>query len=76
MVRHAEGAADLRDPEQSKSMVGRVMTEFDALHLVVDNAAVIHVTPLLDVTPNDWDFVNDINARGLFFALQAGAQQM
>jgi meso-butanediol dehydrogenase/(S,S)-butanediol dehydrogenase/diacetyl reductase len=28
------------------------------------------------VTPEDWDFVNDVNARGLFFAVQAGARQI
>ena len=30
----------------------------------------------LELTPEDWDFVNDVNARGMFFALQAGARQM
>jgi meso-butanediol dehydrogenase/(S,S)-butanediol dehydrogenase/diacetyl reductase len=37
---------------------------------------VVRVRPLLELTPEDWDFVNDVNARGLFFALQAGARQM
>jgi meso-butanediol dehydrogenase/(S,S)-butanediol dehydrogenase/diacetyl reductase len=36
----------------------------------------MRVRPLLELTPEDWDFINDVNARGLFFALQAGARQM
>jgi meso-butanediol dehydrogenase/(S,S)-butanediol dehydrogenase/diacetyl reductase len=43
---------------------------------MVNNAGVVRVRPLLELTPEDWDFVNDVNARGLFFALQAGARQM
>jgi meso-butanediol dehydrogenase / (S,S)-butanediol dehydrogenase / diacetyl reductase len=37
---------------------------------------VIRVRSLLDTTPEDWDFIQSVNARGLFFALQAGARQM
>jgi meso-butanediol dehydrogenase / (S,S)-butanediol dehydrogenase / diacetyl reductase len=46
------------------------------LDVMVNNAGVMRVTRLLDVTPEDWDFVNGVNARGLFFANQAGARQM
>ncbi len=42
----------------------------------MNNAGVVRVRPLLELTPEDWDFVNDVNARGLFFAVQAGARQM
>lgn len=69
-------AVDLRDPSQAGAMIDRTADEFGALHVMVNNAGVIRVRPLLEVTPDDWDFINDINARGLFFALQAGARQM
>jgi meso-butanediol dehydrogenase/(S,S)-butanediol dehydrogenase/diacetyl reductase len=78
----AQGAAaeafrvDLREPEQSAAMVRRVVERFGRLDIMVNNAGVMRVRPLLDLTPEDWDFVNDVNARGLFFALQAGARQM
>jgi meso-butanediol dehydrogenase/(S,S)-butanediol dehydrogenase/diacetyl reductase len=68
--------ADLREPEQSTAMVARATGRFGRLDVLVNNAGVVRVRPLLEVTPEDWDFVNDINARGLFFALQAGARQM
>lgn len=80
-IRAAGGKADafrvdLREPEQSAAMVGRVVERFGRLDVLVNNAGVVRVRPLLELTPEDWDFVNDVNARGLFFAVQAGARQM
>jgi len=68
--------ADVREPGDSASMVARVAERFGRLDILVNNAGVVRVRPLLELTPEDWDFVNDVNARGLFFALQAGARQM
>ena len=67
---------DVRDPEQSVRMVEQVVVEFGRLDVMINNAGVVRVTPLLKVTPEDWDFTQSVNSRGLFFALQAGAQQM
>jgi meso-butanediol dehydrogenase/(S,S)-butanediol dehydrogenase/diacetyl reductase len=67
---------DVREPQQSAAMVARVAQRFGRLDVLVNNAGVVRVQPLLDVTPEDWDFVHDINARGLFFTLQAGARHM
>jgi meso-butanediol dehydrogenase / (S,S)-butanediol dehydrogenase / diacetyl reductase len=67
---------DLREPEQSAAMVARVVERFGRLDVMVNNAGVMRVRPLLELTPEDWDFVNDVNARGLFFAVQAGARRM
>src|SRR5882672_3652353 len=68
--------ADVGIPDQSAAMIGRTVDRFGRLDVLVNNAGVIRVRPLLELTPEDWDFVNDVNARGLFFALQAGARHM
>jgi len=68
--------ADVGEPEQSTAMIKRVVERFGRLDVLVNNAGVIRVSPLLEVTPADWDFINHVNARGLFFAMQAGARQM
>jgi meso-butanediol dehydrogenase/(S,S)-butanediol dehydrogenase/diacetyl reductase len=67
---------DVREPQQSAAMVARVVQRFGRLDVLVNNAGVVRVQPLLEVTPQDWDFVHEVNARGLFFALQAGARHM
>jgi len=73
----AEGLrADAGDPPASVAMVARAVERFGRLDVLVNNAGVMRVRPLLETTPEDWDFINDVNARGLFFALQAGARQM
>ena len=80
-VRAAGGNADachvdIGDPQQSVAMVARVVARYGQMDVMVNNAGVIRVSQLLDLTPEDWDYNNDVNARGLFFALQAGARQM
>lgn len=67
---------DIREPAQSAAMVARVVTKFGRLDLLVNNAGVVRVRSLLNTTPEDWDFIQSINTRGLFFSLQAGARQM
>jgi meso-butanediol dehydrogenase/(S,S)-butanediol dehydrogenase/diacetyl reductase len=68
--------ADAGKPEETAAMVRRTVEAFGRLDVLVNNAGVLRVSRLMDVTPEDWDFVNDVNARGLFFATQAGARQM
>ena len=67
---------DIGEPAESAGMVARVVERFGRLDVLVNNAGVIRVRPLLELTPEDWDYINNVNARGLFFALQAGARQM
>ncbi len=69
-------AVDVRDPSQTVTMIARVVDRFGRLDVLVNNAGVIRVRSLLNTTPEDWDFIQSVNARGLFFALQAGARQM
>jgi len=67
---------DVSKPEQSTAMVERAAERFGRLDVLVNNAGVIRVRRLLDLTPEDWDHIHNVNSRGLFFALQAGARQM
>ena len=67
---------DVREPEQSAQMVERAVNRFGRIDVLVNNAGVIRVRSVLDTTVDDWDAIQSVNARGLFFAVQAGARKM
>ena len=66
--------SDVSDPAQSAAAVDFAIDRFGRLDVLVNNAGVVRVQPFLEVQPADWDFVHSVNARGLFFAVQAGAR--
>ena len=68
--------SDVSDPAQSAAAVDFAIDRFGRLDVLVNNAGVVRVQPFLEVQPADWDFVHSVNARGLFFAVQAGARRM
>ena len=42
----------------------------------MNNAGVVDLRPLEDITPDNWDFIFNTNVKGLFFMLQAATNQM
>ena len=53
-----------------------VFTSRDAYHVFVNNAGTNRPKPLLDVTPDDFDAVMNLNVRAAYFAAQAVARKM
>jgi meso-butanediol dehydrogenase / (S,S)-butanediol dehydrogenase / diacetyl reductase len=74
--RTASGFADVSDPGQVEGMVGRVADELGRLDVMVANAGIAQVKPLLEVTPEDFDGLMSVNLRGVFLCYQAAARQM
>ena len=68
--------ADVSDPKAVEGMVGRVADELGQLNVMVANAGVAEVKALLEITPDDWDRVMEINLRGVFLCYQEAARQM
>jgi NAD(P)-dependent dehydrogenase (short-subunit alcohol dehydrogenase family) len=68
--------ADLSDADQAQDLVSATVAHFGRVDILVNNAGRAGPKPMLDLTPADWDAMFDINARGLFFCLQAAARQM
>jgi NAD(P)-dependent dehydrogenase (short-subunit alcohol dehydrogenase family) len=66
---------DVADPEQLESVV-TAAREFGGVDVMVNNAG-IHVSrEFLDVTPEEYDRLHAVNARGAFFGTQAAARDM
>jgi NAD(P)-dependent dehydrogenase (short-subunit alcohol dehydrogenase family) len=67
---------DISDPAEIEGAVSQVTGRFGRLEILVNCAALCLVDPILELTPQRWDRVFTINARGAFFCMQAAARVM
>lgn len=67
---------DISDSVEVEAMVRSVVGELDRLDVMVANAGINQVKPLLDITTEDFDQIMAVNARGVFLCYQAAARQM
>jgi 3-oxoacyl-[acyl-carrier protein] reductase len=69
-------AVDVTDRDSVRAMAATALAAFGRLDILAANAG-IYPTALIDeIDEREWDRVNDLNARGAFFALQACAPAM
>lgn len=80
-IEAAGGAAhvvpmDVTDAESIRAAVAQAETEAGPIDILVNNSGVSTTQRLVDVTPEDYDFVFDTNTRGAFFVAQEVARRM
>ncbi|MFJ3776303.1 SDR family NAD(P)-dependent oxidoreductase [Streptomyces sp. NPDC090075] len=61
---------DVSDRGALDRLKADVLRDFDAVHVLVNNAARTQATPLLEITPEDLDAVMAVNFTGTFTACQ------
>ncbi len=63
---------DISDPESRKNLVFFIQGKFGKIDLLVNNAGVAprERKDILEITPDDFDFLMDINLKGTFFITQ------
>ena len=64
-------ATDVTDWDQVQAMVERTTKDLGRLDIAVNNAGVISIKSVEDLTPDDWDFVNGVNAKAVFMCCKA-----
>lgn len=69
-----EVRADLSDFAAIQSILERVHAEADRIDILVNNAGIIKRCDAIDVTPEDWDAVDFLNEKMVFFLSQAVAK--
>jgi NAD(P)-dependent dehydrogenase (short-subunit alcohol dehydrogenase family) len=69
-------ALDVTDNAAIEAAVAQAETEAGPIDILVNNSGVSTTQRLVDVTPQDYDFVFDTNTRGAFFVAQAVAKRM
>jgi NAD(P)-dependent dehydrogenase (short-subunit alcohol dehydrogenase family) len=67
---------DVARAEETSGLVAQVVADHGRLDVVVNNAGVTKSLGFFDVTEADWDRIYSVNARGLFFLMQAAATAM
>ena len=67
---------DASDTNSIEQMVHEAITLTGGVDVLVNNAGVTRRIEILDLQPEDWDWIQSINTRGLFFCLQAFAKHM
>ena len=68
--------ADLADPRATRQAMGHLVTALGGVDVLVNNAGILRITPLLDITVEDWDLVLDVNARSVLVTTQVAARAM
>lgn len=67
---------DVSDLDLASGVLENVFIKHGRLDVLVNNAAVTKSIGFFDVTEGDWNWMHDVNARGLFFCMQKAALLM
>ncbi|MEO8738224.1 MAG: L-iditol 2-dehydrogenase [Casimicrobiaceae bacterium] len=67
---------DVRDSASIAAMIDAVVKRFGGVDVLVNNAAVFDMAPLLEITEQSFDRQFAVNVKGMLFTLQAVARQM
>lgn len=68
--------ADVTKWDQVEAMVEQTVSAFGRLDIAVNNAGVISIKSVAELTVDDWDYVNNVNAKGVFLCCKAQQEQM
>lgn len=68
-------SADMALPAEAIALIDRAASHFGRVTALVNAAAATDRGSILDTTPESWDNLMNVNARGPFFALQRFAQR-
>ncbi|MBW0016192.1 MAG: SDR family oxidoreductase [Mycobacterium sp.] len=69
-------SCDVTQPEQVTSMLDRMTSEWGGIDIAVCNAGIVTVTPMLDMTPQEFERIQNTNVTGVFLTAQAAARTM
>ena len=58
---------DLGSIDDIEILVTRTVERFGRIDILVNNAGVTRAIDTFDISPEDWDWIHRVNARGTFF---------
>jgi NAD(P)-dependent dehydrogenase (short-subunit alcohol dehydrogenase family) len=67
---------DVASKASVADLVSKVINDFNHIDILVNSAGVIVRGPVEDFAEEEWDYILDINLKGLFFCCQLAGRQM
>jgi NAD(P)-dependent dehydrogenase (short-subunit alcohol dehydrogenase family) len=67
---------DVTRPEQVNGMLDRMIAELGGIDIAVCNAGIIAVAPIMEMSPEEFQRIQDTNVTGVFLTAQAAARAM
>ncbi|BCX03916.1 MAG: 3-oxoacyl-ACP reductase [Candidatus Roseilinea sp.] len=67
---------DITDPDACAAMIARAVEAFGRVDVLVNSAGISKPEPSLDVSPESWRRMIEVQLNGVFFASQAAGRQM
>ncbi|ABE59960.1 MULTISPECIES: SDR family oxidoreductase [Chromohalobacter] len=67
---------DITQPEAADALLDEVEASLGPVDVFLNNAGACHHAPALDVTPERWREIFDINVHGLWYCAQAAGRRM
>lgn len=62
--------ADVSNTGELKAMADTVLAKYGTVDVLVNNAGIVHTTPIEDITEAEWDHMMAVNLKSVFFASQ------
>src|ERR1700754_3519248 len=69
-------SCDVTQPDQVNRMVDQVIAELGGIDIAVCNAGIINLKAMLDMSPEEFQAIQDTNVTGVFLTAQAAARAM
>lgn len=68
--------ADVSNPKTVEHAFGELNSMWGGLDILINNAGISLRHSFLDITPQEWEQVIDVNLNGVFYVAQAAARRM
>jgi len=62
---------DVTDKHQVESVVSAVIRDFGRLDVLINNAGLMPIRPMLEVNTDEWDAMIDVNLKGTLYGIAA-----
>jgi NAD(P)-dependent dehydrogenase (short-subunit alcohol dehydrogenase family) len=71
-----EVVGNVADPADAQAMISAAVSSYGTIDILVANAGVIPLGTIAETSPDDWDQVMDVDARGMFLTCKYAIAEM